>query len=168
MLFAVLLSRQSDGLEPAARDRRLRTLRNLAESAFIDRKRMSEYVGTVERLMLQGTLENAQGFNAEWTADESEKWKVVDAHPEVVPALHKLEDLPVIRGRLFAFELDAETLGDRGRTYSSSWQTHRFEIHSARRSSPRRTTRAMSAGTGHAGSSEAHQGRLLARPLHNR
>lgn len=117
MLFAVLLSRQSDGLEPAARDRRFRTLRNLAESAFIDRKRMSEYVGTVERLMLQGKLENAQGFNAEWTADESEKWKVADAHPEVVPALHKLEDLSVIRGRLFAFELDAETLPTRANVF---------------------------------------------------
>jgi hypothetical protein len=117
MLFAVLLSRQGDGLQPAARDRRLRTLRNLAESAFIDRKRMSEYVGTVERLMLQGTLEMAQAFNAEWTADESEKWKVADAHPEVVPALHKLEDLPVLRGRLFAFELDAENLGTRANVF---------------------------------------------------
>jgi hypothetical protein len=106
MLFAVLLARQGDGLAPAARDRRLRSLRNLAESAFIDRKRMSEYVGTVERLMLHGTLENAQAFNAEWTADESAKWKVADAHPDVVHALHKLEDLPVIRGRLLAFELD--------------------------------------------------------------
>lgn len=117
MLFAVLLSRQGDGLEPAARDRRLRTLRNLAESAFIDRKRMSEYVGTVERLMLKGTLENAQAFNAEWTTDESEKWKVADAHRDVVPALHKLEDLPVIRGRLFAFELDAERLETRANVF---------------------------------------------------
>ena len=46
----------------ADRDRRLRTLRNLAESAFIDRKRMAEYVGTVERLMLQGTLEKRPGL----------------------------------------------------------------------------------------------------------
>ena len=75
MLFAVLLARQAGGLEPADRDRRLRTLRNLAESAFIDRKRMAEYVGTVERLMLQGTLDGAQAFNAEWTADEQTKWK---------------------------------------------------------------------------------------------
>lgn len=117
MLFAVLLSRQGDGLEPAARDQRLRALRNLAESAFIDRKRMSEYVGTVERLMLEGSLEKAQAFNAEWTADEPEKWKLADAHPDVVPALHKLEDLPVIRGRLFAFELDAETIATRASVF---------------------------------------------------
>lgn len=113
MLFAVLLSRQSEGMASTDRDRRLRTLRNLAESAFIDRKRMAEYVGTVERLMVQGTLEKAQAFNAEWTADEPAKWELADENPDAVAALHKLEDLPVIRGRLFAFELEADTITTR-------------------------------------------------------
>ncbi|MFW5473165.1 DUF262 domain-containing protein [Knoellia sp. CPCC 206450] len=118
MLFAVLLSRQGDEMEPGQRDRRLRTLRNLAESAFIDRKRMAEYVGTVERLMLQGTLEGAEAFNAEWTSDETDKWELVDEHEDVEEALHKLEDLPVVRGRLFAFELDANSLGTRADVFA--------------------------------------------------
>lgn len=117
MLFAVLLSRQGDGLEPAVRDRRLRSLRNLAESAFIDRKRMSEYVGTTERLMLHGTLDNAQGFNAGWTADEPVKWQFEDEHPVLAPELHALEDLSVIRGRLFAFDLDADTFAARANAF---------------------------------------------------
>lgn len=116
MLFAVPLSRH--GMDEPDRDRRLRTLRNLAESAFVDRKRMSEYVGTIERLVLQGTLEKAQAFNAEWTADEPEKWKLADAHPDVIPALHKLEDLTATRGRLFALELDADTIATRGDVFA--------------------------------------------------
>lgn len=116
MLFAVLLARQSE-LETGDRDRRLRTLRNLAESAFIDRKRMAEYVGTVERLMLHGTLDGAQAFNSEWTSDELEKWKLADAYPEVIPALNRIEDLSVVRGRLLAFDLDAGTIEARATVF---------------------------------------------------
>ena len=123
MLFAVLLARQQQpALDGAGLDRRLRSLRNLAESAFIDRKRMSEYVGTVERLMTQGTLEGAQGFNTEWAADETRKWQFSDAHdtnPEVARSLRLLEDLMVIRGRLFAFELEADTIVTRAAAFVS-------------------------------------------------
>ncbi len=63
LLFAVLLARQAGeaGSKPS-RTRRLRTLRNIAESAFLDRKRMAEYVGTTERLILSGTLDGAPGI----------------------------------------------------------------------------------------------------------
>ena len=60
--------------------------------------------------MLQGTLDGAQAFNAEWTADEQLKWKFMDEHRDVTDSLHQLEDLTVIRGRLFAFELEADTI----------------------------------------------------------
>lgn len=106
MLFAVLLARMEPRPTEEEVHRRLRTLRNLAESAFIDRKRMSEYIATTERLVVDGTLDGAQAFNVEWTADEQLKWSVMDAHPEVSGSLHLLEDLTVTRGRLLAFDLE--------------------------------------------------------------
>ena len=118
LLFAVLVARQVQGLGEADLHRRLRTLRNLAESAFIDRKRMVEYVGTTERLMVQGSLDGAQAFNAEWTADEQLKWKFMDEHLDVTDSLHQLEDLTVIRGRLFAFELEADTIRTRAAAFA--------------------------------------------------
>lgn len=119
MLFAVLLARQDQELDAGDRSRRLRTLRNLAETAFIDRKRMAEYIGTTERLMVKGTLEGAQAFNAEWTADERLKWQFMDENPNAADALHRLEDLMVIRGRLFAFELEAHTIEVRAAAFVS-------------------------------------------------
>jgi hypothetical protein len=120
MLFAVLIARQLDPpLSEADLNRRLRSLRNLAESAFIDRKRMVEYIGTTERLVVRGTLEAAQGFNGEWTADEQLKWKFTDAHPEVADALHLLDDQLVVRGRLLAFELDADTIKARAAAFAA-------------------------------------------------
>ena len=121
ILFAVLLARQLEPpLSEAELNRRLRSLRNLAESAFIERKRMVEYIGTTERLMVLGTLEAAQGFNAEWTADEQVKWEFMKAHSEEVEdSLHLLEDQLVVRGRLFAFELEADTITARASAFAA-------------------------------------------------
>ncbi len=120
MLFAVLLVRQvQPPMSEDALHRRLRSLRNLAETAFIDRKRMTEYVASTARLLVDGTLEGAQGFNGEWTADEQLKWELMDTHPEVAQSLHLLEDLMVVRGRLFAFELEAETIRDCASTFAA-------------------------------------------------
>lgn len=119
MLFAVLLARQDQGSDDADLNRRLRSLRNLAETAFVDRKRMAEYVSTTERLIVHGTLDGAQGFNGEWTADEQLKWKFSDKHPGAADSLHLLEDLMVIRGRLFAFELEADTIDNRSAAFAA-------------------------------------------------
>ena len=120
MLFAVLLARQVDPpLSEADLNRRLRSLRNLAESASIDRKRMADYVSTTERLIVDGTLDGAQGFIGEWTADEQLKWKFAEDHPGVADSLHLLEDLTVIRGRLLAFELDADTIETRALAFGA-------------------------------------------------
>lgn len=72
---------------------------------------MPDYLQTVERLITHGTLEGATGFNSEWTDDESAKWRLMDSNPpEITDALHVLEDTPVLRGRLLAFELEADTI----------------------------------------------------------
>jgi hypothetical protein len=108
LLFAVLLARQAgDAISSEQLERRLRTLRNIAESAFLDSTRMTEYVGTTERLILSGTLDGAQGFQQYWTADEQAKWNVMDAHPEATKYFHILEDNITIRGRLFALDIES-------------------------------------------------------------
>jgi hypothetical protein len=103
LLFAVLLARQP---APAIGDedltRRLRTLRNIAESAFLDRSRMSEYFATTEELILQGSLDDARAFQKEWFADEKLKWTLMEEHPESTRWLHLIEDTITVRGRLFA------------------------------------------------------------------
>jgi hypothetical protein len=119
MLFAVLLAREPDRqISVADLNRWLRSLRNLAESAFLDRKRMIEYVATVEGLIGDGRLEGAQGFNTEWSADESLKWQLMDAHPDARAPLHLLEDLMAMRGRLFAFDLEADSIDKRSRAFA--------------------------------------------------
>ncbi|WP_308465326.1 DUF262 domain-containing protein [Rathayibacter soli] len=112
MLFAVLIARQAS-IDDTQLDRRLRTLRNLTESWNLDSKRMAEYIGAVERLIIDGTLDNAPGFNQGWVVDERLKWETLDAHPEATGAVHLLEDHPLIRGRLLAFDLDTDLLGQR-------------------------------------------------------
>jgi len=120
MLFAVLLAREPDRqISFVDLNRRLRSLRNLAESAFLESKRMTEYVATVERLIGDGTLEGAQGFNAEWSADERLKWEFMDAHPDATDPLQLLEDRTVVRGRLFAFDLEVDTIDRRSKAFAA-------------------------------------------------
>lgn len=62
-LFAILLARQNpDSISESQLARRLRSLRNIAETAFLDRKRTPEMMATVERLMTEGSLANPQGL----------------------------------------------------------------------------------------------------------
>lgn len=118
LLFGVLRVRQADPpLDQAVAERRLRTLRNLAESAVLDRKRMSDYVAATDRLVVDGVIQTTGAFRSEWAADEQLKWNLMDEHPEVVPSIHLLEDSPVVRGRLLAFDLDTSSLERR----ASAW-----------------------------------------------
>lgn len=121
LLYAVLLARQP-GHEPSEPDlhRRLRTLRNLVESAVIQRKRMPDYLNTVESLIVDGVLdEKKQSFNADWAADQVRVWELIDeSSPEVRDAVHAVEDHSVVRGRLLSFELDAATLPRRAATFA--------------------------------------------------
>ncbi|NYG55276.1 GmrSD restriction endonuclease domain-containing protein [Nocardioides perillae] len=121
LLYAVLLARQP-GREPSKSDlhRRLRTLRNLVESAVIQRKRMPDYLPTVESLVVDGVLdEKQQSFNADWAADQVRVWGLIDqSSAEVRDAVHGLEDHSMVRGRLLSFDLDAATLPRRAATFA--------------------------------------------------
>jgi hypothetical protein len=120
LLYAVLLARQP-GHEPSEADlhRRLRTLRNLVETAVIQRKRMPDYLRTVKSLVVDGELdEKKQSFNADWAADQVRVWTLIDEHTEVRDAVHAIEDHSVVRGRLLSFDLDAATLPRRAATFA--------------------------------------------------
>ena len=121
LLYAVLLARQP-GHQPSEPDlhRRLRTLRNLVESTAIQRKRMPDYLETVESLVVDGVLdEEKQSFNADWAADQVRVWKLIDQSSlEVRDAIHAIEDHSIVRGRLLSFDLDAATLPSRAATFA--------------------------------------------------
>lgn len=121
LLYGVLLARRP-GQEPSQPDlhRRLRTLRNLVESAVIQRKRMPDYLKTVESLVVDGGLdEQKQSFNADWAADQVRVWMLIDQSPsEVRDAVHAVEDHSMVRGRMLSFDLDAATLPRRAATFA--------------------------------------------------
>ena len=119
LLFAVLLARQAEGqVDKRNAARRLRSLRNIT-AAFLDRDRsMSDYVSSTEKLMLEGSLEGLSGFREYWVADEAYKWERMDAHPEIIASIHELEDNPLTRGRIQAFELEPEFMIERARAFT--------------------------------------------------
>lgn len=120
LLFAVLIARQAgESITEPEIDRRLRSLRNLAETAFLPLDRVSEYIATTEHLVLHGSLDGDVSFNQYWTADEKLKWKLMDDYPETRDSIHLLEDNPIIRGRLLAFDLEPERIEQRARTFTA-------------------------------------------------
>lgn len=111
-LFATLIHRQFDTTEIQAR---LRVLRNLTDRADdeVREERMPDLLQSTERLIRTGELEDLRGFNQDRVMDEIEKRKYLVAHPDQVAVLHRLEDHPLLRGRIFAFDLEPDRLASR-------------------------------------------------------
>lgn len=116
MLFAVLIHRQfgSDDVQT-----RLRVLRNLTDRADgeVREDRMSELVRATEVFMRTGDLGELRGFNSDRVRDEVDKRAFVTVHGELGSVIRDLEDHPFLRGRLFAFDLDAERLRERAEVF---------------------------------------------------
>lgn len=122
-LFAVIIFRQTcpDG---ASEDlgQRLRSLRNIAESAPDDVRNeyMPELIASAIKLMTDPAdshLDGLKRFNQARIDDEKLKRDLLAAHPELQGSVHALEDHELLRGRLFAFNLDPATLNARGETF---------------------------------------------------
>ena len=119
LLFGVLLARQADDtISQEEIAKRLRSLRNVT-AAFLDFNRMPAYVAQTEKLIVHGQLEDSGTFRSDWVADEVHKWSFLDEHPETIDAVHQLEDQPLVRGRIMAFELDAATLEARAEAFAA-------------------------------------------------
>lgn len=115
-LYAVLLHRTKN---TADFPRRARVLRNLvAASEFeVRRQNMPDLLADVERVIVDGDVGGVVRFNSNQVEDEKLKQAFLDEHPGLVDALFRLEDHPLLRGTLSAFELDATTFRHRAEAF---------------------------------------------------
>lgn len=123
LLFAVIIFRHTcPDSSPGALRERLRSLRNIAESAPDDVRNeyMPELIASTIKLMTEpddSNLEGLKRFNQARVDDEKLKRQLVARYPELQDTVHALEDHELLRGRLFAFEPDPTTLTARGETF---------------------------------------------------
>lgn len=106
-LLAVLIHRQYRTEDFATRVRVLRNLIDLADDE-VREARMTDLVSGVELLIREGSLEELRGFNPDRLRDEQAKREFMGT--ELQKVIHRLEDHPLLRGRIFAFDLDPATL----------------------------------------------------------
>jgi hypothetical protein len=118
LLFAVLLDRVSPSEDFP---RRLRVLRNLIEASESELRphRLPALVADVQRIVADGSLDEINGFNRAQADDEQAKWAFLRAHPDLATVLFRLEDHPLLRGSLQAFDLDAATFAHRAAAFES-------------------------------------------------
>lgn len=116
LLYAVLLHRLHKTSEFP---RRLRVLRNLVEASSNELRfeKMPALLADVRKLILEGAIEGISTFNQAQVADERLKADMLARAPELERHLFHLEDHPVLRGCLAAFELDSDVFERRARTF---------------------------------------------------
>ena len=116
LLYAVLLHRLHNAAEFT---RRLRVLRNLIEasSSELRAEKMPGLLSDVRRIIVEGALEGISSFNQAQLADERLKVKLLSNAPAIERHLFHLEDHPLLRGCLAAFELDTPLFERRARAF---------------------------------------------------
>jgi hypothetical protein len=116
LLYAVLLHRLEGTPEFG---HRLRVLRNLIEASGNELRadRMPGLLRDVRQLVVDGTLEDIAAFNQAQVADEKRKRAMLDEVPTLAPDLYRLEDHPLLRGALAAFELEPGVFARRARAF---------------------------------------------------
>lgn len=125
LLFGVLIQRQHapNASMPEVAER-LRILRNLAESAPDDVRAefMPSLLQATERVMVDGSLDDLPRFNQARVEDERRKRDFRRAHPELIGTLNQLEDHPLLRGRLYVFDLDAHAIAGRAEAFNAVFE----------------------------------------------
>lgn len=118
LLYAMLLHQiqQTENFRP-----RLRMLRNLiaASENEIRRPNMPRLISDVEAVIVDGDLNAVSVLNSNQVDDEQRKVQFIQGYPGLTDALCRLEDHPLLRGSLGAFELDAETLRARAEAFEA-------------------------------------------------
>ena len=116
LLYAVVLHRLH---QTSDFPRRLRILRNLIEASSSELRfeRMPTLLADVRKLIVYGTFEDAAGFNQAQLADEQLKAAMLAKAPALTQHLFHLEDHPVLRGSLAAFEIDEAVFERRARAF---------------------------------------------------
>lgn len=118
LLYAVLLHKIH---ETTDFPRRLRILRNLIEASEdeIRRRNMPKLLKDLHRIVIDGTLEGVATFNQFQVEDERLKREFFEQNPELEQVASRLEDNPILRGSLVAFELDAAIFSARAEAFDS-------------------------------------------------
>lgn len=119
LLYAVLIQR-IEGTDHAAE--RLRVLRNVNEASQFEMRvqNMPKFVAEVAEFMRTGDLAVLTTYNQNQIVDEQRKRDFRAQHPEHATAIARLEDHPILRGTLAAFELD-ELLTRRAETFDQAF-----------------------------------------------
>ncbi|OXM45173.1 DUF262 domain-containing protein [Amycolatopsis alba] len=119
-LYAVLLH-VIEGTEEFPR--RLRVLRNLIAASEDEMRRssMPALIADVEEVIVHGDLGAVTGFSGNQVEDERRKQKFLNACPEFEDALFRLEDHPILRGTLSAFELDSDSFRHRAEAFETAF-----------------------------------------------
>ena len=107
--------------------RRLRVLRNLivASEDEVRRPNMPALVNDVERIIVDGDIDAVTSFSGNQIEDERRKKSFLDASPELADALFRLEDHPILRGTLSAFEFDSSTFRRRAEAFETAFRDPR-------------------------------------------
>jgi hypothetical protein len=121
LLYAVLLH-LIEGTEDFPR--RLRVLRNLiaASEDEVRRPNMPALINDVEKILVNGDLDAVTTFSSNQVEDERRKKKFLDASPEFAGALFRLEDHPILRGTISAFEFDSDTFRQRAEAFETAFK----------------------------------------------
>jgi hypothetical protein len=99
--------------------RRIRVVRNLlaASEDEIRPEAIPRIIADVERIILDGNLENVTGFNRIQLQDEIEKRSFLAKNPRLEGVLFRLEDHPILKGSLMAFDLNPERFSHRANSF---------------------------------------------------
>lgn len=121
LLYGVLIHRLEQTEDFSSR---LRVLRNLVESSGneIRVERMPEHLRDVEALMRTGDVAAVKSFNQVQVADEVRKAEFLNQYPGARQPLARLEDHPLLRGTLTAFDLDPATVEARARAFAEVFE----------------------------------------------
>jgi len=116
LLYAVLLHRLH---ETEAFPRRLRMLRNLLEASDSELRaeKMPALLADVRRIILEGTLDGISSFNQAQVTDERLKIEMLSKSPALEQHVFHLEDHPLLRGCLAAFDLDSADFERRAKAF---------------------------------------------------
>ncbi|MEN8707039.1 MAG: DUF262 domain-containing protein [Nocardioides marinisabuli] len=105
LLLAVLVHRQHETKDVAAR---LRSLRNINEASQFEMRvtNMPKFVNEVTTFMQTGDLDALTTFNKNQVNEEKAKQDLRIKDAELAHAVERLEDHPILRGTLACFDLD--------------------------------------------------------------
>ncbi|TAL98649.1 MAG: DUF262 domain-containing protein [Paraburkholderia sp.] len=126
-LYAVVLHRLEATTDFA---RRLRVLRNLIEASSSELRadNMPTLLADVRALIVEGNLEDVSAFNQAQVTDERLKAAMLEDAPTLTRHLFHLEDHPLLRGCLAAFELDQTVFERRAKAFHKIFVNKNFPL----------------------------------------